>query len=210
MQAPQSPDPYKTASAQAGVNRDSSISGAMINNVNQYNPFGSVKYSQTGTNSYVDADGKTVTVPQFTSTTQFSPQQQKLYDQQMQAGQAMNQLGIQQIDRLGGALSQPFSLNGLPRSYNSYNSPGLETNMAGMQQARGVGGAGRGLQSSIDLQNDSAGFGYRGPGVDSSRIGMQQAGGYNYGGMTTVGEYGVERVKLPPGSQVIPLSLIHI
>ena len=118
MQAPQSPNPITTAAAQAGANRDSSISGALINNVNEVTPLGNVAYNRTGSSSYVDASGKTVTVPTFTRTTTLSPSQKGLYDQQVRAGSDLNNLAIGQIGRLNTTMSQPVSTDGLPTAVN--------------------------------------------------------------------------------------------
>ena len=57
MKAPSPPDPYEQANAQAGANRDAAISGAIINNIDESSPFGSVDYTRDGEDSYTDSQG---------------------------------------------------------------------------------------------------------------------------------------------------------
>lgn len=135
MQAPQSPDPYATAAAQAGANRDASISGALVNNVNERSPLGSVDYKQNGTSSYVDANGKTVTIPNFTRTTTLSPEQKGLYDQQVAAGKGLNNLAIGQVDRLQSTMSQPFNAEGLPAAVTSIGANDWSADRQRVEQA---------------------------------------------------------------------------
>lgn len=73
--APSPPDPYATANAQQGLNKQTAITQAYLNNVNQITPYGNLSYTQTGTSP----DG----TPQFTATTQLSPQEQALFDATM-------------------------------------------------------------------------------------------------------------------------------
>jgi len=113
MQSPKAPDPYKTAAAQGNSNVQTAIGSSLLNNVNEVGPFGNLTYNQTGTQTIKDAAGKDVEVPQFTRTTTLDPAQQQLLDQQNQAGIAMNNLGISQIDRLQGTLNEPFNFEGI-------------------------------------------------------------------------------------------------
>lgn len=70
--------------------------------VNQSNPYGSLTYSQEGT----WADG----TPKFSSTTTLSPQEQQKQNQQWQFDNLVNQLGIDQTQKLSGLLSKPVQL----------------------------------------------------------------------------------------------------
>lgn len=114
MQAPDAPDPYETAAAQQNANIGASAAGAMINNYDQKSPFGNVKYKQIGTGTITDAQGNEIKVPQYMQTVKLSPDQKILYNQQIESGQKLNQLGIDQIDRLGGLLSEPLDFGDLP------------------------------------------------------------------------------------------------
>jgi hypothetical protein len=77
---PPAPDPVATAAAQQAMNQNTATTQQLLNMTNQVTPDGSLTYSQTGTNSFVGADGKTYSVPQFTATTTLSPEQQAIYD----------------------------------------------------------------------------------------------------------------------------------
>jgi hypothetical protein len=48
MKTPKAPDPFETATAQSGMNRDTAVTQHLLNMVNQVTPDGSLTYSQTG------------------------------------------------------------------------------------------------------------------------------------------------------------------
>ena len=48
--APAAPDPVATAQAQAAMNKETAIANAQLGNVDQYTPYGSLVYTQTGGN----------------------------------------------------------------------------------------------------------------------------------------------------------------
>lgn len=104
-QAPAAPDPYKTADAQAGANRDAAITQQQLNNMNQYTPQGSITYNQSGT----WADG----TPRFEQTFEYSPEQKALYDQQNQIAQALGGLAQDNIGRVADAQSKTFNFDGM-------------------------------------------------------------------------------------------------
>lgn len=115
-QAPAPPDPYRTAGAQTTQNVGSSVATSVLGNPNQVGPYGSTTYSQSGENySFVGPDGKVQTVPRYTQTTTLSPEQQRLYDQQNQIGQNVNQLAIDQSSRLSDHLGRPIDASSLPK-----------------------------------------------------------------------------------------------
>ncbi|MCW2112473.1 tail fiber domain-containing protein [Bradyrhizobium elkanii] len=72
MDSPKAPDPYQTAAAQTQSNIQTAKTQQELNMVNQSNPYGSLTYSQSGTN----ADG----TPQYTATTALTPTGQTLFD----------------------------------------------------------------------------------------------------------------------------------
>jgi Chaperone of endosialidase len=110
MNGPQAPNPYQTAAAQTGSNQSTAITNQLLNMTNQTNPYGSVNYKQTGTNSYFDpTQNKTVELPQFTQTTTLDPAQQKLLDQNNQFATQANGLALNQLGAVSNTLSQPFS-----------------------------------------------------------------------------------------------------
>src|SRR4051812_17287200 len=105
------PDPKVTADAQAGMNRDTATATQLTNMTNQVGPDGSLTYGQTGTNSYVGADGRTVTIPQFTATTSLSPTGQKAFDLGEQTKINLAGIGKDQSAKIGGILGTNVNLN---------------------------------------------------------------------------------------------------
>jgi hypothetical protein len=114
--APTPPDPYKTAGAQAGQNVQSAIANSYLGNVDQYGPYGSTTYSQTG--DFYDMtgpDGRKYKIPRFAQTTTLSPEQQQLYEQQTRIGTSLNDLALSQTQRLADHLGRPIDASGLPQ-----------------------------------------------------------------------------------------------
>lgn len=96
QKAPKAPDPIKTAAAQTQSNKDTAITQANLNNVNQVDAYGNkLTYTQE-----MGPDG----VPRFTATQTLSPAQQAL----LNTRQTTQQNNAQQVQ---DALSQPFSLD---------------------------------------------------------------------------------------------------
>jgi hypothetical protein len=77
---------------------------------NQVTPDGSLTYNQTGTNSFVGADGKTYNVPQFTATQTLSPTQQILKDLTDKTKTNIGQIGVDQSAKIGGILGTNLKL----------------------------------------------------------------------------------------------------
>jgi hypothetical protein len=129
--APAAPDPYKTASAQTGSNIGTAIAQAAIGNSNTVGPTGSTSNAVTGSTSWTDpTSGQTYQLPQYTTTTTLSPEQQKLYDQQTQLGSGLNQLAIDQTGKISGLLSSPLDTSTLPSAGT------LPTNTPSFSQAQ--------------------------------------------------------------------------
>lgn len=72
--APAAPDPAATAAAQSGANINTAAAQAALNNTNQYTPYGSTTYDQTG--SYTTPSGETV--PTWTQNSALSPLGQEI------------------------------------------------------------------------------------------------------------------------------------
>lgn len=112
MKAPEAPNPYETAQAQAGMNRDTAITQQQLNMVDQVNPWGTVSYDQTGMGSFTDSQGNVVETPQYTQTTTFSPEQQAIFDASQEAQGNLASLAAQQSEFLGDYLGgNKFSYN---------------------------------------------------------------------------------------------------
>lgn len=108
MKAPKAPDPYQTAQAQSQFNQNTAVQSQLLNMVDQQNPWGSTTYSPNGSSSFVGADGKTYTVPKFTQTTTFTPEQQAIFDASQEAEGNLANLAADQSEFLRGYLDKPF------------------------------------------------------------------------------------------------------
>ncbi len=76
--------------------------------VDQQNPWGSTTYSPNGSSSFVGADGKSYSVPKFTQTTTFTPEQQAIFDASQEAEGNLANLAADQSEFLQGYLDKPF------------------------------------------------------------------------------------------------------
>ena len=106
--APKAPDPYATAAAQGGMNRDTAITQMQLNSGTQVNPWGTVSTEQTGQNSFVDSQGKTVYTPKFTQTTTLSPEQQAIFNQSQAAEGNLAGIANEQSAFLKDYLNKPW------------------------------------------------------------------------------------------------------
>ena len=70
--SPKAPDPYQTAAAQNQSNLGTASAQQRMNMVDQSNPFGSLKYTESGTNP----DG----TPKFSAATSLSEPMQGIFD----------------------------------------------------------------------------------------------------------------------------------
>lgn len=109
--APKAPDPYATAQAQGQMNQNTAVSQQLLNMVDQSNPYGSVNYNQTGSSSFVGADGKSYSVPKFQQTTSFTPQGQAIFDQTLAAQNNLAETANNQSAAVQDTLSKPFQFN---------------------------------------------------------------------------------------------------
>jgi hypothetical protein len=108
---PAAPDPYKTAAAQGGMNMDTAITQQFLNSGTQVNPWGTVNTEVTGNNTFVDSQGKTITVPKFTQTTTLSPEQQAIFNQSQAAEGNLAGIANDQSAFLKDYLNKPFEFN---------------------------------------------------------------------------------------------------
>lgn len=109
-QAPTPPDPVATAKAQGDMNQNTATTTQLLNQTDQVTPTGTLKYDQTGTSSFVGADGKTYNVPKFTATTTLSPAQQALLDLTNKTKANIGQIGVDQSAKIGSLLGTNLKL----------------------------------------------------------------------------------------------------
>lgn len=111
VSTPKAPDPQETANAQAGMNRDTAITQQQLNMVDQTGPYGSLAYTQTGTNKFKNAEGQWVETPKYTATTTLTPQQQKILNQTQSANLNLGSIANERSRFLKGYLAKPFNVN---------------------------------------------------------------------------------------------------
>jgi hypothetical protein len=111
VSTPRAPDPAATAAAQSGMNVDTAVSQQLVNMTNQTGPWGSTTYNQTGNNTFTDSTGKVISIPQFTQSTVYAPQQQAIVDKTTQAQNNLAQIAVDQSDKIGGYLKDPFKFD---------------------------------------------------------------------------------------------------
>lgn len=109
--APTPPDPKETAAAQAGMNVDTAQAQMLTNMVNQNTPQGSVSYDRTGTTGFRNSSGQWVEIPNYTATTTYSPEQQRLYDLSNATEQKIGEIGLAQAGKIGDLLGTPININ---------------------------------------------------------------------------------------------------
>lgn len=111
VSTPKAPDPVATAQAQSGMNRDTATSQNLINMTNTVNPWGSTTYNPTGSQSFIDSTGKTVTVPQYTQTTVLTPEQQAIFDKTQGAQTNIAGIAQDQSAMVADYLKTPFEFD---------------------------------------------------------------------------------------------------
>lgn len=103
MCAPSAPNPQSVAASQTASNRETAITQAGLNYVNQTGPNGSLTYEQIGT----WPDG----TPRFQATTALSPAGQQLQRTNEVTAQNLGSLAQQQSGRLGDLLNEPIDFS---------------------------------------------------------------------------------------------------
>lgn len=109
--APKAPDPKITSMWQNAANIGTAQVQQLLNMTNQVGPWGSTTYNPTGSTQFTDAFGKTHTIPTYTQTTEYSPEQQAIFDKTTQAQTNLADLAIGQSDNLKSIVENPFEFN---------------------------------------------------------------------------------------------------
>lgn len=152
MKKPKAPDPAATAQAQAGYNRDTALTQQMLNMVDTSGPWGSVSYSPNGTQSFMGSDGKMVTIPRYTQTTTFTPEQQAIFDASQQAETNLANLASEQSAKLREYLDTPFEFTNQDAEQWAYDlaSPRLLQQQERARKAKEARLYGAGLRPGSD------------------------------------------------------------
>jgi hypothetical protein len=106
--APAAPDYAAAAQQTAQGNLEAARQATAANRVNQVTPYGNLNYSISGQDPYGN--------PTWTATQSLSPDQQQLYQQQMQTSLGLGNLQNQGLGYVQNMLSQPFDTSTLPQS----------------------------------------------------------------------------------------------
>lgn len=109
--SPDYPDPMTTAQAQAGLNQDTATTQQLLNMTNQVTPTGTLSYQQTGNTGFVDSNGKWVSIPRYTATTELTPEQQSIFNTNQETQANIAGIGRDQSARIGSLLSTPLDLS---------------------------------------------------------------------------------------------------
>lgn len=136
VSSPKPPDPYATAAAQTNSNVNTAAANAMIGNANENNPYGSVKYTQTGTGYITDSKGGKTAVPQYTRDVTLSPDQQSLLTKQNQMQGNLADIGVQQSGKIGSLLNTSLNTEGLPPWQSYTGAPALKNTYAGAEDTQ--------------------------------------------------------------------------
>lgn len=94
----------------AKANQNAANNSAFMSNINQKTPYGSLTYNLL--DGVIDYNGNWI--PRFEAETKFSPEQQALYDKQIDVTQKGYNLASDYMDRVGASTATPFTMNGAP------------------------------------------------------------------------------------------------
>lgn len=114
VSSPSPPDPYEQANAQFGSNMDSAVVNAMMNNMSEQSPLGSITYNPLGTKEFENSQGNVVEVPQWERIVTLSEDQQAILDAQNQASQSLLGIANEQLGFLGDYLGSGVDTSQLP------------------------------------------------------------------------------------------------
>lgn len=117
MCAPDVPSAQETAGAQTGTNVSTAIANAMLGNVNQSTPYGSLTYNQSGTYKFTDPNsGSVYDIPTFTANQTLTPGGQAIQDNLMGAQTNLSQTAESASGRLKNLLGTGINLSNAPRA----------------------------------------------------------------------------------------------
>ncbi|MEN9708096.1 MAG: hypothetical protein RIQ68_504 [Pseudomonadota bacterium] len=149
--APKTPDPNVVSAAQTKSNKDTAAYNASLNRINQSSPFGSISYSQTGTDPTTGA-------PMYSQSTQLSPQLQSLLNSQIGAQQGISGAISNQIGNLPtGAFNPNIDVGNIQQ--NSFDSQMAQLQPQFDQGAKSLEGtlSDRGIPIGSEIWNDQTG-----------------------------------------------------
>lgn len=108
---PPAPDPVAVANAQTQSNIATANANANLNRINQYNPYGSMTYTQNGKNP----DG----TPIWEQHVNLNPMGQQLLDLQQTQDVGLGKLNNQMLGQVASAYGQPIDTSGIAQLQSS-------------------------------------------------------------------------------------------
>jgi hypothetical protein len=142
--APTPPNPLTTAAAATGTNVQTAVANSFLNNTNQINPDGSLRYDVTGNYGWTDpTTGTAYQIPTFTATQSLSPQAQAIKSQSDATKMNLAGMANAQSGRVSNLLSNEMNLSGAP-------SAGNASSISNIPQAATSFNSGGPIQSSLD------------------------------------------------------------
>lgn len=112
VSSPKPPNPYTQAAAQQAAESGAAQASSIINNPNQYNPYGSQQYQIAGWETIYDAKGKPQYVPRYNQITTLSPDQMKLLGLETQIKGNAGQAGVLASSQLANLFKTQMSDKG--------------------------------------------------------------------------------------------------
>jgi hypothetical protein len=152
--APVAPDPKATAEAQGQMNQNTAVTQQLLNMTDQVTPDGTLKYEQSGTSTFVGADGKTYSVPKFTATTTLSPEQQALLDLTNKTKTNLGNIGVNSSAKIGDLLGTTLNLDSATEDkLNKLGAARLDPQFAQNEDALRTRLANQGIQPGSQAWN---------------------------------------------------------
>lgn len=117
--APAAPDYTGAANATSQGSLQATIANALLNRSNQSNPYGSQTWQQTGTSTIPGVGtNPAVTVPNFSSSINLTPQGQQLFDLNQQQAVGLGNAANTSLGQATSALSSPLDTGSAMPAYN--------------------------------------------------------------------------------------------
>ena len=111
-QAPPAPDPSLVTQQQTGANLNAAIAQRLMNDTNQYSPFGSTTYQQTGTQNVGGFE-----IPTYSQTTTFNPTVQSIISGTENVGASLVPTGQALANEIGSSATKPLNFSGVNQDY---------------------------------------------------------------------------------------------
>ena len=111
--SPKAPNPYDQAAADQSASLYSGAASSIINNADETNPYGSVRYKNAGYETLYDAKGNKTYVPRYSRTVALSPDQQRLLGYETQAKGNAGRAAVTASGQLEKQFQNPLNTKGL-------------------------------------------------------------------------------------------------